>query len=84
MADTICERPLPSFTLILYRDVAKKMETLKSLMLNNGDENSSIFFLKVIFKADLLLLSKGYAGRKEDVLKTLPEAQRTQGIASFT
>ena len=55
MADTICERPLPSFTLVLYRDVAKKMETLKSLMRNNGDENSSIFFLKVIIKADLFI-----------------------------
>ena len=62
MADTIYEHPLPSLTLVLYRDVAKKMETLKSLMLNNGDENSSIFFLKVISRADLLILSKGYAG----------------------
>jgi len=33
--------------LAANRDEAKNMETLKSLMLNNGDGNSSIFFLKV-------------------------------------
>ena len=31
------------------------METLKSLMVNNGDDKSNIFFLKVIIMADLLI-----------------------------
>ena len=32
------------------------METLKSLMVKNGDDKSNVFFLKVIIKADFLLL----------------------------
>ena len=38
---------LIALTLVFNRDEPKHMETLKSLMVNNGDEKSSVFFLKV-------------------------------------
>ena len=36
------------------RDEAKKMETLKDLVLGNGDDKSRIFYLKVIIKRVVL------------------------------
>ena len=46
---------LTSLTLKFNMDEANNMETLKSLMVNNGDDKSNIFFLKVIIMADLLI-----------------------------
>ena len=37
------------------RDEAKKMETLKDLVVRNGDEKSRIFYLKVIRKAWVMM-----------------------------
>ena len=33
-----------------FRDEAKNMETLKDLMVDNGDNKSRIFYLKVVIK----------------------------------
>ena len=39
-----------------FRDEAKNMETLKDLMVDNGDNKSRIFYLKVVIKGvDLLM-----------------------------
>ena len=39
-------------TLKHFRDDAKNMETLKELIMKNGDDKSKIFYLKVGFLMD--------------------------------